>query len=52
MADSIWCPNECEKLTTARNKRVEFYDGDNEIEIEIRIEWCPVCKFVADVRED
>lgn len=40
------CPNGCGKLTSATNSIVEFYDGEDEFEIGIYLEWCAECSYV------
>jgi len=46
------CPNGCGKLSKASNSRVEFYDGDNEIELRVFIEWCPDCLYIHYISAD
>ena len=40
------CPNGCGSMTNATNSDVEFYDGDNEINTRLYIEWCPDCLYI------
>lgn len=46
------CPNRCGELSYARNKQVEFNNGENEIDIAIFIRWCPMCEMIEYIKED